>query len=105
MAVGKSGERADRDRLSIAIGGVQVAAEGEVVPGYDEAPVARHLKGAEIDIEVDVGIGRGRATVWPCDLTHGYISINAASRSQRLGGRVQRCRAGRRRTGAGERRA
>lgn len=81
MAVGKSGERADRDRLSIAIGGVQVAAEGEVVPGYDEAPVAQHMKGAEIDIEVDVGIGRGRATVWTCDLTHGYISINADYRS------------------------
>ena len=81
MAVGKSGERADRDRLSIAIGGVQVAAEGEVVPGYDETPVAEHMKGSEIDIEVDIGIGRGRATVWTCDLTHGYISINADYRS------------------------
>jgi glutamate N-acetyltransferase/amino-acid N-acetyltransferase len=81
MAVGKSGERADRDRLSIAIGGVRVAEAGEVVPGYDEAPVARHMKGSEIDIEVDVGIGRGRATVWTCDLTHGYISINADYRS------------------------
>jgi glutamate N-acetyltransferase/amino-acid N-acetyltransferase len=81
MAVGKSGERADRDRLSIAIGGVQVAAEGEVVPGYDETPVAAHMKGSEIDIEVDIGIGRGRATVWTCDLTHGYISINADYRS------------------------
>jgi glutamate N-acetyltransferase/amino-acid N-acetyltransferase len=81
MAVGKSGERADRDRLSIAIGGVQVAERGEVVPGYDEAPVARHMKGSEIDIEVDIGIGRGRATVWTCDLTHGYISINADYRS------------------------
>ncbi|MGD1880109.1 MAG: bifunctional glutamate N-acetyltransferase/amino-acid acetyltransferase ArgJ [Kiloniellaceae bacterium] len=81
MAVGKSGERADRDRLGIAIGGVQVAAEGEVVPGYDEAPVAQHMKGSEIDIEVDIGIGRGQATVWTCDLTHGYISINADYRS------------------------
>jgi len=81
MAVGKSGERADRDRLSIAIGGVQVAEQGEVVPGYDETPVAEHMKGSEIDIEVDIGIGRGRATVWTCDLTHGYISINADYRS------------------------
>ena len=81
MAVGKSGQRADRDRLSIAIGGVRVAEQGEVVPGYDEAPVARHMKGEEIDIDVDVGVGRGRATVWTCDLTHGYISINADYRS------------------------
>ena len=81
MAVGKSGERVDRDRLSIAIGGVQVAERGEVVAGYDEAPVARHMKGSEIDIEVDIGIGRGRATVWTCDLTHGYIAINADYRS------------------------
>lgn len=81
MAVGKSGERADRDRLGIAIGGVQVAAAGEVVPGYDETPVAAHMKGQEIDIEVDIGIGRGKATVWTCDLTHGYISINADYRS------------------------
>jgi len=81
MAVGKSGEKADRDRLGIAIGGVQVAAAGEVVPGYDETPVAEHMKGQEIDIEVDIGIGRGQATVWTCDLTHGYISINADYRS------------------------
>jgi len=81
MAVGKAGERADRDRLAIAIGGVAVAAEGERVEGYDEAPVARHMKGQEIDIEIDVGVGRGRATVWTCDLTHGYISINADYRS------------------------
>ena len=81
MAVGKSGEKADRDRLGIAIGGVQVAEAGEVVPGYDETPVAQHMKGQEIDIEVDIGIGRGKATVWTCDLTHGYISINADYRS------------------------
>lgn len=81
MAVGKSGERADRDRLRIAIGGVPVAAKGAVVPGYDEAPVARHMKGSEIVIDIDVGIGRGRATVWTCDLTHGYISINGDYRS------------------------
>ncbi len=81
MAVGKAGEPAERDLLSISFGGVEVAREGLVVEGYDEAPVAAHLKGAEIDIAVDLGIGSGRATVWTCDLTHGYISINADYRS------------------------
>jgi glutamate N-acetyltransferase/amino-acid N-acetyltransferase len=81
MAVGKAGERAERDRLVIAIGGVKVAEAGDVVPGYDEAPVARHMKGREILIEVDVGVGRGQAEVWTCDLTHGYIDINADYRS------------------------
>ncbi|WP_225770144.1 bifunctional glutamate N-acetyltransferase/amino-acid acetyltransferase ArgJ [Inquilinus sp. Marseille-Q2685] len=81
MAVGKSGEPADRDRLGIAIGGVQVARDGMVVDGYDEAPVAAHMKTRSIEIEVDIGIGRGQATVWTCDLTHGYISINADYRS------------------------
>ncbi len=81
MAVGKAGEPADRDRLSISFGGVEVAREGAVVAGYDEAPVTAHLKGKDIDIDVDLGLGDGRATVWTCDLTHGYISINADYRS------------------------
>ncbi len=81
MAVGKAGERADRDHLAIAIGGVAVAKDGGVVPGYDETPVVSHMKGREIDIAVDVGVGRGRSTVWTCDLTHGYIDINANYRS------------------------
>ncbi len=81
MAVGKAGEPADRDRLSIAFGGIWTARDGLPVEGYDEAPVAAHLKGQEIDIEVDLGLGEGRATVWTCDLTHGYISINADYRS------------------------
>jgi glutamate N-acetyltransferase/amino-acid N-acetyltransferase len=81
MAVGKAGEWADRDRLAIAIGGVPVARNGEAVPGYDETPVARHMAGREIEIAVDVGVGRGQATVWTCDLTHGYIDINADYRS------------------------
>ena len=54
---------------------------GAAVEGYDEEPVARHLKGLEVDISVDLGLGDGRATVWTCDLTHGYISINADYRS------------------------
>ena len=81
MAVGKAGEPADRDRLSIAVGGVWMAREGGVVPGYDETPVVAHMKGREIDMTVDIGLGSGKATVWTCDLTHGYIDINGSYRS------------------------
>ncbi len=81
MAVGKAGEPADRDRLSIRFGATPVARNGVAVEGYDETPVAAHLKGREIEIGVDLGLGEGRATVWTCDLTHGYISINADYRS------------------------
>jgi len=81
MAVGKAGEPADRDRLSIAFGGIWTARNGLPVEGYDEAPVAAHLKGEAIDIAVDLGLGDGRASVWTCDLTHGYIAINADYRS------------------------
>ena len=81
MAVGKAGEPADRDRLSIAVGGVWMSREGGVVPGYDETPVVAHMKGREIDMTVDIGLGSGKATVWTCDLTHGYIDINGSYRS------------------------
>ena len=81
MAVGKAGEPAERDLLSIRFGGTLVAANGAVVPGYDETPVAAHLAGSEIRIAADLGLGPGRARVWTCDLTHGYISINADYRS------------------------
>ncbi len=85
MAVGKAGEKADRDRLKIDIGGVAVARNGEAVEGFDETPIAEHMKGDDIDIAVDVGVATGpeagRATVWTCDLTHGYIDINADYRS------------------------
>ncbi len=81
MAVGKAGEPADRDKLSIAFGGIWTAREGVPVEGYDEAPVAAHLRGEDIDIAVELGLGEGRATVWTCDLTHGYIAINADYRS------------------------
>ncbi len=81
MAVGKAGEPADRDRLSIAFGGVWAARNGLSAENYDEAPVAAHLKGEEIDVAIDLGLGTGRATVWTCDLTHGYIAINADYRS------------------------
>ena len=81
MAVGKSGEEANRDLLKIAIGGIVVAEDGMVVSGYDEAPVAKHMRGQNIDIDVDLKVGRGTATVWTCDLTHGYVSINSDYRS------------------------
>jgi glutamate N-acetyltransferase / amino-acid N-acetyltransferase len=81
MAVGKAGEPADRDRLSVGIGGTWVARNGTVVDGYDEAPVAAHVKGREVDIAVDLDLGKGKATAWTCDLTHGYIDINGSYRS------------------------
>ena len=81
MAVGKAGEPADRDKLSIGFGGVWAAREGQPLADYDEGPVAEHLRGQDISIEADLGLGSGRATVWTCDLTHGYIAINADYRS------------------------
>ena len=81
MAVGKAGEPADRDQLSVGIGGTWMARDGTVVPGYDEAPVVAHMKGREIAITVDLGLGKGLATAWTCDLTHGYIDINGSYRS------------------------
>ncbi len=81
MAVGKAGEPADRDRLTIAFGDTVVAKDGLPFEGYDETPVATHLRGQEVRITVDIGLGEGQATVWTCDLTHGYISINADYRS------------------------
>ncbi len=81
MAVGKSGEPADRDKLSVGVGGTWMARDGGVVPGYDEAPVVAHMKGQEIGITVDLGLGKGTGTAWTCDLTHGYIDINGSYRS------------------------
>ena len=81
MAVGKSGAAADRDRLRITLGEVLVAEKGMVAPGYREADGAAHMAGEEIRIGVDLGLGKGRATVWTCDLTDRYIAINADYRS------------------------
>ena len=81
MAVGKSGATADRDRLSIRFGDVEVAKDGWRSANYSEEAAAAHMKGTDIVIGVDIGIGKGTATVWTCDLTHGYISINADYRS------------------------
>ena len=81
MAVGKSGAAADRDRLSIRFGDVTVAEAGERAKGYDEAAATAHMKGQEVTIAVDLGLGDGAGTVWTCDLTHGYVDINADYRS------------------------
>jgi len=81
MAVGKAGERADRDRLSIRFGDILVAENGWVAPGYSEEAGAAYMKQSEIVIAVDIGLDSGKATVWTCDLTHGYITINADYRS------------------------
>ncbi len=81
MAVGKSGEAADRDSLIIWIGDSQVTECGYLHPGYSEQVTAKHMKGDEIMLKVDVGIAQGSATVWTCDLTHGYIDINTDYRS------------------------
>ena len=81
MAIGKSGEAADRDKLSIWFGPHEVARNGQRTPEYDEQAVADYMKGREIFIGADVGVGSSRATVWTCDLTHDYIAINADYRS------------------------
>jgi glutamate N-acetyltransferase / amino-acid N-acetyltransferase len=81
MAIGKAGEPVELARLAISFGGHAVARDGARVPDLDETPVAAHLKEREIEIAVEVGGGSGAATVWTCDLTEGYISINASYRS------------------------
>ena len=81
MAVGKAGEKADRDRMSIGMGGVWITDEGQLVEGYDESAAGKHMAGRDISIAVDVGVGHGKARVWTCDLTHGYVEINADYRT------------------------
>lgn len=81
MAIGKSGAAADRDKLSISFGDILVAENGWVSPNYSEDEAAAYMKGQELVIAVDLGLGDGQSTVWTCDLTHGYIEINADYRS------------------------
>ncbi len=81
MAVGKAGEPADRDKLNIIFGNQVVAEKGERSPKYDEAAAMRAVSGSEVEISIDLGIGKGKARVWTCDLTEGYIRINGAYRS------------------------
>ncbi|WP_036286276.1 bifunctional glutamate N-acetyltransferase/amino-acid acetyltransferase ArgJ [Methylocystis sp. ATCC 49242] len=81
MAVGKAGEKADRDRLAIWFGGVRVAWKGLRDPNYNEEEVSEIMKRQEIVINVDIGLGAGTATVWTCDLTKEYVAINGDYRS------------------------
>jgi glutamate N-acetyltransferase/amino-acid N-acetyltransferase len=81
MAIGKAGEPIEVERVAIRVGGHAIADGGHRLMNYDEAPVVAHIKGQEVLLEVTVGAGPGSATVWTCDLTHGYISINADYRS------------------------
>ena len=81
MAIGKSGAAADRDRLSISFGDTLVAKDGWVADDYREDDGASYMKNDHIVLNVDVGIGDGKSTMWTCDLTHGYIEINADYRS------------------------
>jgi glutamate N-acetyltransferase/amino-acid N-acetyltransferase len=81
MAVGKAGEPADRDRLAIRFGDMLVAKDGERATGYDEAATSAYMKGEDLELTVSLGLGEGKATVYTCDLTHGYITINGDYRS------------------------
>ena len=81
MAVGKSGEAADRDRLKISFGGHVVAEKGMRAARYNEKTATKAVSGREVQIAVDIGLGKGAARVWTCDLTHGYIDINGSYRS------------------------
>ena len=81
MAVGKSGAQADRDRLTVRFGDITVAKDGWRSPDYSEAATAAYMKNPELLIGVDLGLGQGKRTVWTCDLTNGYIQINADYRS------------------------
>ena len=82
MAVGKAGQVINFEALRVSIGGVVIAEGDGPVAGYDESLVQAHIEGMYVNIDVDVGLGEnGHATVWTCDLTHGYIKINADYRS------------------------
>ncbi|HYF23818.1 MAG TPA: bifunctional glutamate N-acetyltransferase/amino-acid acetyltransferase ArgJ [Caulobacteraceae bacterium] len=81
MAAGKTEEPVDRDRLSIRFGDLAAAHEGKIAPGYSEAKMSAYMKRPELEITVDVAVGRGTATVWTCDLTKGYVEINGDYRS------------------------
>jgi glutamate N-acetyltransferase/amino-acid N-acetyltransferase len=81
MAVGKAGEAADRDRLRIDFGGQVVAEKGERAASYDEKAATKAVQGRDVKIGVDLGLGKGQARIWTCDLTDGYIRINGAYRS------------------------
>ena len=81
MAIGKSGERADRDKIKIYIGEEQVTSRGMIYKNYSESRATKHLEQSNINLTIDVGVGRSNARVFTCDLTLEYIEINADYRS------------------------
>ena len=81
MAIGKSGANAERDRLTIRFGDILVAEKGWKSPSYTEEEGATYMKGQDLVIDVNLGMGRAKRTVWTCDLTDRYIEINADYRS------------------------
>ena len=81
MAVGRADEPIDRDRLSVRFGELWAARDGAVAPGYDEAAMSAYMRRPELEVAVDVGVGRGSAVVWTCDLTKRYVEINGDYRS------------------------
>ena len=81
MAVGRADEPVNRERISVRFGALWAARDGRVSPDYSEAKMSAYMKARELEVAVDVGVGRGSAVMWTCDLTHGYISINGDYRS------------------------
>jgi glutamate N-acetyltransferase/amino-acid N-acetyltransferase len=81
MAVGKAGEPAERDRLDIYFGDIRVATAGARDPAYSEAATTAYMQGQDLEIRVTMGLGKGRAKVWTCDLTKAYVEINGDYRS------------------------
>ena len=81
MAVGRADEPMNRERMSVRFGDLWAARDGRVSPEYDEAKMSAYVKRRELEVAVDVGVGRASAVMWTCDLSHGYVSINADYRS------------------------
>src|SRR6185436_5704428 len=81
MAVGRADEPVDRDRMSVRFGDLWAAQDGLVSPAYDEAKMSAYMKRQELEVWVDVGVGRATASMWTCDLTKQYVAINGDYRS------------------------
>src|SRR5690606_33793235 len=81
MAVGRADEPVDRDKISIRFGDLWAAQDGLIAPTYDEAKMSAYMKRKELEVFVDVGVGRASAVMWTCDLTKQYVAINGDYRS------------------------
>jgi len=81
MAVGRADEPVNRERMSVKFGDLVAAHDGAVSPGYDERKMSAYMKRPELEVSVDVGVGRSSASVWTCDLTKRYVEINGDYRS------------------------